>query len=177
MYLFPCWTFLFFFFKQCCHVPCFAKRHCGYPWSPIKVLLLLEAFGMYMVLILFLFTSSKKNKLNLKTCLIGPNFILQHQNNPKPTASVIKTYLQRQEEQRVNRWSGPHRAQVSVSWSQSLVTWRDRGNWENKSTEELGQVLRNPEVAWKTVQRCALENWCCFKDKAWSHQILHFVWG
>lgn len=59
--------------------------------------------------------------------LIGPKFILQHDNDSKNTAKFIKSDVQRQEEHRVLEVM-PHRAPISTASSLSGITRRERSN-------------------------------------------------
>lgn len=47
-------------------------------------------------------------------CIIGPKFILQHGNKLKHTATVIKN------KDSCSRWSRPHGARISTSWSHDV---------------------------------------------------------
>lgn len=82
---------------------------------------------------------------------------------------VVKKHLQQHEEQEVLQqmaWQ-----QISKSWSQCGITWRDS---ETKSREELCNFSRMFGTTCVTSKICAefTENWCCFKVKLWSLKYL-----
>lgn len=57
------------------------------------------------------------------------------------------------------------RALVSTSSSQTGNRWRDSGNLDRKSTEELFSRMHEPtcQVPPQSICKCTEENWCCFK--------------
>jgi len=77
--------------------------------------------------------------------LIGPIFILQHDNDPKHTAKVIKNYLQRKEEQGVLEvmvWP-PQSPDLNIIESVWDYMKRKKQLRLPKSTEELWLVLQD----------------------------------
>lgn len=45
-----------------------------------------------------------------------------------------------------NRWSGPHRAPISASWSQCGITWRERSRWDEARFPEMPGKIYLPST-------------------------------
>ena len=58
-----------------------------------------------------------------------------HDNNPKHTAGVLKYFQQHENKESCNRWYGSNRALISISSSQSGITWETEATEMPKSTE------------------------------------------
>ncbi|MBN3274473.1 TCB2 transposase, partial [Polyodon spathula] len=91
--------------------------------------------------------------------LIGPKFILQHDNDPKHTAKVIKNYLQRKEEQGVLEvmvWP-PQSPDLNIIKSVWDYIKREKQLRLPKSTEELWLVLQD---VWANLPAEFLQKLC-----------------
>ena len=82
--------------------------------------------------------------------LVGPNFIFQHDNDPKHTAKKVNDYLQRKENQgqlQLMEWP-PQSPDLNII--EAVWNYLDRKKQENQPTtsEELWDVLRD---AWNNI--------------------------
>ena len=75
----------------------------------------------------------------------------------------ISVFSHRNKEFR-NRWSDRHRALSSTLRSRSGIIWRNRQF--SKMLEQTTLMKTSPFT---------LENWCHFKGKWWTHQIIGFT--
>lgn len=91
--------------------------------------------------------------------MIGPKFILQHDNDPKHTANVIKNYLQRKEEQEVLEvmvWP-PQSPDLNIIESVWDFMKRQKDLRKPTSTEDLWLVLQD---VWNNLPAEFLQKLC-----------------